>query len=77
MTGLFDLPAQHLGGALLSAAVFGLLGMVLVFAAVRFWNMVTPGDLEEEVFVKGNVAAAIFGSALVIGLSIIVAAAIH
>lgn len=76
MIGFIEWPA-HLSSGLLSAAIFGLLGIVIVFGTVRFWDKVTPGNLEEEVFVKGNIAAAIFGSSLVIGLSLIVAAAIR
>jgi hypothetical protein len=67
----------NLLSSLVGTIIYSLLGILVVFAAVRFWDKVTPGHLEEEVFLKGNVAAAIFGSALVLGLSIIVAVAIH
>jgi len=77
MSDLFTFSPPNLGGALISVAAFSLLGILVVFVAVRFWDKVTPGNLEEEVFVKGNVAAAIFGAALVLGLSLIVAAAIR
>jgi uncharacterized membrane protein YjfL (UPF0719 family) len=77
MTDFFNLTVPNLGGGLICVAGYSLLGIIVVFLAVRFWDKVTPGNLEEEVFVKGNMAAAIFGAALVLGLSVIVAAAIH
>jgi uncharacterized membrane protein YjfL (UPF0719 family) len=77
LADIFAYPPDSLLGGLLSVALFGVLGIVVVFATVRFWDKVTPGHLEEEVFVKGNLAAAVFGAALVLGLSLIVAAAIH
>ena len=75
MFAAFDL--SSLGGGLLAVMAFSLLGILVVFAAVRFWDKVTPGNLEEEIFVKGNMAAAVFGAAMVLGLSMIVAAAIR
>jgi uncharacterized membrane protein YjfL (UPF0719 family) len=77
MSDFFNLTVPNLGGGLICVAAYSLLGIVVVFLAVRFWDKVTPGHLEEEVFVKGNIAAAVFGSALILGLSWIVAAAIH
>jgi len=77
MSDFFTLTVSNLGGGLICVAAYSLLGIVVVYGAVRFWDKVTPGHLEEEVFVKGNMAAAIFGAAMVLGLSWIVAAAIH
>jgi uncharacterized membrane protein YjfL (UPF0719 family) len=75
--GFWSLHLEGIGGGLIAVVLYSLLGIAVVFVAVRFWDRVTPGNLEQEVFIKGNIAAAIFGAALVLGLSWIVAAAIR
>jgi putative membrane protein len=76
-----DTLAPPTGGSELAALgncfLFGLLGIVMVVIGFKVFDwLIRKIDIEEEVS-KGNIAAAILGAAVVIGISIIVAAAIH
>ena len=67
--------AKNLGEALLYTAVFGIVGIILVFIGFKIFDKaITKIDLEAEV-AKGNVAAAILSGAAIIALAIIIAAA--
>ena len=67
--------AKNLGEALLYTAVFGIVGIILVFVGFKIFDKaITKIDLEAEV-AKGNVAAAILSGAAIIALAIIIAAA--
>ena len=67
--------AKNLGEALLYTAVFGVVGIILVFAGFKIFDKaITKIDLEAEV-AKGNVAAAVLSGAAIIALAIIIAAA--
>jgi putative membrane protein len=61
---------------LLSSLVFGLLGIGLVIAGFKIFDILTPGNLQEEIVEKKNLAAAILAASVVIGICIVVAAAI-
>jgi uncharacterized membrane protein YjfL (UPF0719 family) len=60
----------------LLSILFAVLGFVLLFAGYRVFDWLTPTDLNDDIFRKGNVAAAVFAGAFVIALAIIVRAAI-
>lgn len=62
---------------LLLAAIFSILGFVLLFIGYRVFDRLTPADMGRKIFEEGNVAAAVMAGAFIIGLSIIVAASIH
>lgn len=62
--------------ALLSAVLFGAVGIVMAVAGFKLFDWITPGDLGGEITSKSNIAAAILAGAVVIGISIIMAAAI-
>ena len=67
--------AKNLGEALLYTAVFGVVGIILVFIGFKIFDKaITKIDLEGEV-AKGNVAAAVLSGAAIIALAIIIAAA--
>ena len=67
--------AKNLGEALLYTAVFGVVGILLVFVVIKIFDKaITRIDLEAEV-AKGNVAAAVLSGAAIIALAIIIAAA--
>jgi len=65
---------QTLHDALLSL-LFAAIGFVLLFAGYRLFDRLTPTSLSDDVFKNGNVAAAIVMSALIIGVAIIIYAA--
>lgn len=60
-----------------SSIVYATLGGVLLLIAYRLVDLFTPHDLSELIFGRGNVAAGVVVGALLIGLAIIIAAAIH
>jgi putative membrane protein len=58
-----------------SVFIFTLVGIVLSIIGFKLWDRITPGSLEVEICQKQNIAAAILGAAIILGVSIIVAAA--
>jgi uncharacterized membrane protein YjfL (UPF0719 family) len=62
---------------LVSAVVFGGLGVVLFALAVKVIAKLVPFSVEKEIAEDQNVALGIVMGAILIGLAIIVAAAIH
>ena len=59
------------------AALFSILGFVLLFLGYRVLDWLTPEDIRTKIFQDGNVAAAIMAGAFIIAIAIIVAASIH
>ena len=68
---------QDLGANLLSATVFALLGLIVLLLAFVAVDRMTPYALWREIIEKHNMALAILVGALGLGISIIIAAAIH
>jgi putative membrane protein len=69
-------PAQTLGQAIMNSVLFGILGIVLVLVGFKvFDRAITRVDLEKEIS-NGNIAAAILSAAVIVGISIIISAAI-
>lgn len=62
--------------SLAAAAAFGGLGIVMAIVGFKLFDWITPGDLGNEITGKSNIAAAILAGAVVLGVSIIMAAAI-
>jgi putative membrane protein len=64
------------GAALLATAIFGLVGIVLMLAGFKLFDLMTPRiDLEKELGENKNVAVAIIVASVIIGIAIVVAAA--
>ncbi|MFO1483571.1 MAG: DUF350 domain-containing protein [Verrucomicrobiaceae bacterium] len=55
--------------------VFGLAGIVMAIVGYKLFDKMTPGDLHAEIFQNKNVAAAILAGSVIIGVSLILAAA--
>lgn len=68
--------ATSLGQALLYMAIFSLAGTLLAIVGYKLFDLCTPGDLHEEIVKNRNLAAAVIGAAIIIGVCIVVAAAI-
>ena len=62
---------------LLLAAVFSVLGFVLLFVGYLVLDWLTPEHMGHKIFREGNVAVAVLAAGFVIGLAIIIAASIH
>jgi putative membrane protein len=55
--------------------VFGLAGILMAIIGYKLFDKMTPGDLHAEIFEHKNVAAAILAGSVIIGVSLILAAA--
>ncbi len=60
----------------LTTLLFSVLGMVLVIAGFKLFDVVIRFDLEREICEKNNIAASILAGAVILGLCLIVAAVI-
>jgi uncharacterized membrane protein YjfL (UPF0719 family) len=67
--------AQSLAGAVLNMVIFAVIGIVVALVGYKVFDKCTPGDLTKEIIENKNVAAAIIGAAVILGVCIIVAAA--
>jgi putative membrane protein len=67
--------AQSLGQALLYMLLFAGVGIVAAVAGYKVFDICTPGDLTKEILEHRNVAAAIIAAAVILGVCIIIAAA--
>jgi uncharacterized membrane protein YjfL (UPF0719 family) len=56
-------------------AIYGLAGIVLAAVSYKLFDKLTPGDLHREIFENKNVAAAILAASVIVGVSLILAAA--
>lgn len=67
--------AQSLPEALLYMLIFAIVGIGIAVVGYKLFDKCTPGDLHREIVENKNVAAAIVGAAVILGVCIIVAAA--
>lgn len=67
--------AQSLGQAVAYMLVFAAVGIVVAIAGYKIFDKCTPGHLGREILEHRNVAAAIIAGAVILGVCIIVAAA--
>jgi len=67
--------AQTLAAAIGYVVLFTALGVVLAIAGYKLFDLCTPGDLHKEIVENKNVAAAIVAAAVILGVCIIIAAA--
>lgn len=65
-----------MGSALVAAAVFGILGIVLLAVGFKVFELITPKLKVEEELGKGNIAVGIVVAAVTLGISLIVVRAI-
>ena len=67
--------AQKLMQAIGNVLIFAVIGIVTAIAGYKVFDKCTPGHLTREILEHRNVAAAIIGGAVILGVCIIVAAA--
>lgn len=65
-----------LGQGLLNTAIFGFSGVVLAIVGYKLFDLCTPGNLHREILENRNVAAAIVAASVILGVCLIVMAAI-
>ena len=66
-----------LAANLIAAVVFALLGIIVLVVSFFLFDRLTPYKLWKEIIDEHNTALAILIGAIALGMSIIVAAAIH
>jgi len=72
----FGWPPPTFGSALLSAAAFGLLGILMVLLGYKIFEWITPKiDVERELSERNNVAVAIVVGSVIIAIAIVMSAA--
>ena len=59
-----------------STLVYGLVGIFMAFFAMKLIDLATPGDLGKQIGEDRNVAMALLVGCLILGICIIIAAAI-
>jgi len=67
--------AQTLGQALGQMVLFAAVGIAAAIIGYKIFDKCTPGDLNKEIIEGKNVAAAIVAGAVILGVCIIIAAA--
>lgn len=67
--------AQSLWQAVTYMILFAAIGIALAVIGYKVFDKCTPGDLHREIVENKNVAAAIVAAAVILGVCIIVAAA--
>lgn len=66
---------QSLGQAIANMLIFALLGIAIAVVGFKIFDKCTPGNLAKEIIEQKNIAAAIVGAAVILGVCLIVAAA--
>ena len=64
-------------GAFFGSILYALVGVVVFWVSFVVFDKITPYNLWEEIVEKQNTALALVVAAMALGVSIIVAAAIH
>jgi len=68
---------DSLGSAVISSAIFGLAGILLTVIGFKVFDWITPRiNIEKELAEKGNIAVAIVVAAMILGVSIVIAAVV-
>ncbi len=57
--------------------VYAILGMILLYIGYRVFDWLTPTNMQEDIFKDGNVAVGVLAGSFIIGLAIVIMAAIH
>jgi uncharacterized membrane protein YjfL (UPF0719 family) len=68
---------ENLANNILAAAIFAFLGIGILAVALVIFDRLTPGTLWKELIEDQNTAMAIVLAGVTIGISIIIAAAVH
>src|SRR5215475_6838987 len=71
----FFVPALSWAG-ILASIVYGLLGLILLLIGYYAYELVTPWSVKDELTTHRNLAVAIVVAAFVVGMAVIIAAAI-
>lgn len=67
--------AQSLAQAIANMIIFATIGLAAAVIGFKVFDKCTPGNLTKEIIENKNIAAAIVGGAVILGVCIIIAAA--
>ncbi len=67
--------SASVGQAALLVVIFALVGVVTAIIGYKIFDKATPGDLTREIIENKNIAAAIVAASVILGVCLIVAAA--
>jgi uncharacterized membrane protein YjfL (UPF0719 family) len=67
--------AQSLAQAVLNMLLFVAIGIAAAIIGYKLFDKCTPGDLSREILENKNVAAAIIAAAVIIGVCVVIVAA--
>lgn len=67
--------AQSLAQAITNMIIFATIGLAAAVIGFKVFDKCTPGNLTKEIIENKNIAAAIVGGAVILGVCIIIAAA--
>jgi uncharacterized membrane protein YjfL (UPF0719 family) len=68
---------EPLWHGILESLIYSLIGIALAVFTYKIVDWVTPGNLSKQIALEGNVALAILVGSLMIGVCIIIAAAMN
>lgn len=71
-----ELTAESLASGVLSTVVYGVMGVVMATLGFKVVDALTPGDLSHDIADGKNLPLALLASSMILGLCIIIAAAI-
>jgi putative membrane protein len=72
-----DMLVEQLVGGVITAVVYGLVGVLLVIAGFKIFDWITPKiDIQKELAEKQNISVAIICAAVIVGICYIVAAVV-
>ena len=57
--------------------IYAVLGMILLYVGYKVFDLVTPTDMQKKIFEENNVAVAVTVGAFILGLAVVIGAAIH
>lgn len=74
---LSETPADWsaLSQSLIAFGIFGVAGIAMAIIGYKIFDKFTPGDLHKEIIENKNVAAALLAGSVIIGVAIVLAAA--
>lgn len=67
------LPLQQ---GILETAIYSLIGLAMAVLAFKVVDWLTPGRMSEQIAKEGNIALAVLAGLMIVGVCIIIAAAI-
>ncbi len=75
-TGAAARPGRDLVSNIVNTVVFGVIGIALAVIGFKLFDLLIKKDIEAEIFDNKNMAAALLAGAVVLGVSMIIAATI-